>query len=58
MTKRSEAQHRKLEAQNWMMAQVLNKSLSRKTGRLDRVAKSLVATKAGAVMPDPDLNHA
>lgn len=57
MTKRSELQHRKAEAQAKLMANVANKAFSKKETGLDRLAKTMVAKTAPEVPHDPELDH-
>lgn len=57
MTRRTEAEHRRLERKARLVNGVLNRSLTRREAGLDRVAKAVVARLAPAEPPDPELDH-
>ena len=57
MTRRSEFAQRRAEAQARAVARIANRAFTKTERPLDRVARAVVARRAGEVAPDPELDH-
>lgn len=57
MTSRSELDHLRREAQVTLMGRVAGRTFTRRTTGLDGLVKKLIAGRAPAVGPDPELDH-
>ena len=57
VTKRSELAQRRAEAQARAVARVANRAFTKTDRPLDRVARAVIARRAGEVVSDPELDH-